>query len=747
MAVNVTNNFRSKSAPVFIETLLTASDIEKEKIGFNDLPFLKHNEGKKDSDVDIFIKKPKMDTTLKITSAELTPQQVKAIESPNELNSYLITFQEELSKSLQEYETFQQSIGQEVEELSETLKIYRKEYDEESDMKIRLENSIKDIEKKKDNLTFTKSKLSNQLKQLQNSSDLHESKLETLTSKVNKLQEKRKTLELKEYEDKKGVDDRIEQIKLDIEKYKKLNDLLEHEIKVLATNKKRNDKLLSTVKPMIEMIGSESNFNRDGVLKPNSQAALAELFEYMPDWKQEILEELDKTRTNEVEWKLVFKTELRKYLSIKYNLDLIRSERDSSYQIQKMSEYQASLEFGGYANALPKPGHKSKQGNKSTYIRGGPNVNPGTPTNGGNGNGSIGQESTTPNGGWHNFYGQVYSNEPELDGGLEPLRSKSPLGFYENEFTASNMATTASTINRLGSPSPPPPQLQPDIDSVTLQESNSLQPLLLGDPYGYNYQPLQPTSSNNLWSTASPPPTNPNYVGLNSLGFGNNEQFLNNSTNGSNGSTTNAQSNVSGFGDLFQGSLNQSGSSLHVEHLLGSANPIRGNIFLQFKSLDLPQNSPPYISYTSPSPVPSGLDGFLMSPSPSTSGLVPNELVNGVNQGGIVGAQLPNISQHELIPAADSLSMSLSTEQYPQSISPQVSHLPLNHHNLWNAPYGHSRNILNHSQSQIWRNDASADASFGTTLSDYNSLVRRTERLQTQEREKNVSPYFEETYS
>ncbi len=40
----------------------------------------------------------------------------------------------------------------------------------------------------------------------------------------------------------------------------------------------------------------------------------------MPDWKDEILDELDKTNMNETEWKHVFKSEIRKYLSIKRNL-------------------------------------------------------------------------------------------------------------------------------------------------------------------------------------------------------------------------------------------------------------------------------------------------------------------------------------------------------------------------------------------------------------------------------------------
>ncbi|CAH2350860.1 hypothetical protein CLIB1423_02S06788 [[Candida] railenensis] len=752
VAINVSTNYRSKSSPVYIETLfngangnsLTSSTVE-------DLPFLKDKVEEISNKPVYTIDKDSDDKTSSLvgiseSSTLLSPDQIKLIEDPNLLNNYLIKYQNELTNSIVEYEAFQNSSRLEEQELLKSLKSYRKEFEEEINSKSKLENNVKDIEKRKDNLTFIKSKLTVQLKSLTHTKELHQANLDSLLLQFSKLKDKNKTLQSKELNEKAEIDKQITYYRNEIEILKAKNDDLELQIKEIGNQKKKFDKIYSEVKPLMEVLSSESNFNKDGNLKPNSQAALSDIFQIMPEWKNEIMEELDKTNRNETEWKHVFKSEIRKYMSIKQSVEIAKSNGNKNYQIpisNSKNEYQLSLEFGGYNNALPKVTHKSNKlsGKHGVAKEAGANAN---------------------GGGWHNFYSQVYSNESN-DGLLTPGANENAVGSSQHlhsiplatslsnapvnadEYMAYDDGSNlmAHEINRVGSPFN-----QVRLDSIPLQDSASnlqqSQSQLTSENYNnFNYQPLSSIASNLVWNNSSMTNSNTNLSTTISAGNGVNGTGNTNTTSGNNYIDLNSlgydnrqlpvtapslgggNSGVSGFGELFQPSMNQSGTSFHGgETQLAAANPLRSTVFQHFKGLDLPQTSPPYINYTSPSPVPAGLEGFLMSPSPSGAGLT-------AENGNGNGLHSPSDSQNDLL-HSDSLSIPGSNDPQIQQISPQLNHLPLNHlhHNLWSpSPYGHSRNISNHSQSQIWRNDEATN--YGTTLSDYNK--RTTGQQQGQE--------------
>lgn len=788
VAVNVNTNYRSKSSAVYIETLVNEnrSKVNSPYTSIKDLPFLK-GRAKEIGNTESMISKKSAATnttnatTTAMTATEnfsighddelLTADQIKKIEDPNLLNTYLTKYQDDWSKSLLEYEQFQESSRLEELEILESLSQYRKEFEEESDLKSKIDNSIKDIEKTKDTLTFSKSKLYNQLKTLVTTKDLHQSNLDSLRQQLTKLEEKNKTLQLKSKQDSKDLNQRISSLTIQLNKSKVQNDLIENEIKDLGIEKKKLEKLLSTVKPLMDVLSKELSFTREGTLKPNFQGILNELFDRVPEWKQEILEELDKTTKNEIEWKHVFKSEIRKYLSIKQSLEIAKANKNKNHQpmLTKLSEYQVSLEFGGYANALPKTNHKPLKQGKEKLVSPTPIVHSSS-TNSANANvndigsslipvvslgtangltssgvdvGGLGENGETA-GGWHNFYSQVYSNDSnEIIPNPSLLLPQTGMEDFDPTTSAA-----AIHISRVGTPLQQL-RMENGLDNLSLHDNSStnIQTQLPSsntttDYNNYQYQPLSSATTNHVWNSSPSLATNTmlandHYVGLNALGYDSNHHLPTNGSGG-NGGAGHASgvtdggnsSGVTGSGADLYHSLNQSGASFNNEiplsSQLGSSNLIRSTVFQQFKGLDLAQTSPPYINYTSPSPVPSG---FMMSPTASNNGPANN-----------IHGHLPADSQNDILHVTDSLSIPTNTDI--QALSPQLNHIPLN--SLWSPlPYGHTRNVLNHSQSQIWRND---ETNFGTTLSDYNKRTTSSGAVTAPSQEKNPPPYTEETY-
>lgn len=701
MAINVNSLYRSKLSPVYIETLLdgdvaasSLTELLPPQLGLR--VQVRQIEPSESADSQPLVG---LDS-----DHDLLPQSIKMIDNTTLLNQYLTKYQDLLSKSVFEFESVVEAYNEEERRICDTLQQYRKDFEEEFSLKSKLDTSIKDIEKRKDNLTFTKSKLASQLKASSTVRELKLQKITTLRATVAKLEDKRQQLSSKESEEKLQVDRQLQSLPARIEVLKQQNDSLEHELKEIGVEKKKLDRLLLNVKPLVEVLSSDSNFNRDGNLKPHSQQIINEVIQVMPDWKDEILDELDKTNMNETEWKHVFKSEIRKYLSIKRNLEIARANLDDTYQPQPLkSEYQVSLDFGGYSNALPKASHAKK---------------------------SVKYGHGKAAGNWHNYYGLLYHDQEGTatgvaSGSVDDLRSASP----------DDKVSPPAMESRIGSPFQGrvghnsieglPLVQEPDAAAIPLLQPTS------NEGYNYHYQPL---AASHVWNsplTNNNVSLNPHYVGLNALGYDSSLQLLATAASVTNGG---GNAGISGFGDLFQTSLNHSSTSFHGETQLGAANPIRSTVFLQFKGLDLPKSTSPYLNYGSQSPVGGGLDGFILTPSPSggsnaaASSLGLSESGNGViplnldPQFAQTHVQLQLHDPQQLLQQPPLLNLQTpldaTTDSQIQLLSPQLAQIPLQHHNLWTPPpFSHTRNILNHSHSQIWRND---ESSYGTALSDYN---------------------------
>ena len=102
-------------------------------------------------------------------------------------------------------------------------------------------------------------------------------------------------------------------------------------------------------------------FNRDGSLSKNAFDAIVKIIQIVPSWQDEIMHEINQYQEFEQNWKEAFRAEIKKFVSIHQALEVARMNLDQNYQPVKMTEYQASIEFGGFSNALPKPKFNGKR--------------------------------------------------------------------------------------------------------------------------------------------------------------------------------------------------------------------------------------------------------------------------------------------------------------------------------------------------------------------------------------------------
>lgn len=470
VAVNLVNHFRSQSSPVFIETLPKPN--VKEDIG-NSLPVISKNSVRL-SKVN-FVEKTDVDTTKKNLAFDLNPKQIMEIESPEKLNNYLLIYQTELSKVKEEYEMNHKKLGEEMFKLVEDLKLHKKEHEEETGFKSRKDINVKDLEKKRDTLTFQKSKLTKQLKSYNSTKDINNSKLEDLKNKVKKLKERKSQILKYEHTDKSSIDEQISIIVDEIEVIKLEHDRIEENCKILTSEKKNLTTTLNNLKPLVESFINEVIFTREGNLTTKGGEILNKIYQMQPSWSEDITNEIYTSVNYEINWKTAFKAEIRKFLSIQHSFEIAKSNINHDYQAMKLSEHQASIEFGGFSNALPKKYKKSFS----------PSTVPTSP-----GADELGQHGNE----WGNFYGQVYSNDSNDQFSNDPVAQKPQQGFPYDDNAYSNIPGSA-----ISSPINQEPAMHTDIlqhHDMLAPEMNAL--LMNNEPY-HGFQSSTPL--NNMWNT------------------------------------------------------------------------------------------------------------------------------------------------------------------------------------------------------------------------------------------------------
>lgn len=538
VAINVVTNFRSQSAPVFIETLpKPANQLQSNTT----LPMITDNEVKvsrisqvKDSDS----KSSKTNLPL-----HLEPEDVKTNKSPESLNEYLLLYQNELRKAREEYEMNHDQLNQEIGKLNQELKFYKKEYEQETGTKMRKDFNVKDLEKKRDNLTFQKSKIAKELKSLESMNDIYKSELNDLKNKIKKLTERKQQIMRYEKTDRLKIERQIKKVMGEIEILKIENDESEDVCKTLTAEKKEISIAFNSLKPLVESFNSETIFNKEGNLTPKASELLDKLYKLQPTWANDITNEIYNSVNFEINWKSTFRSEIRKFLSIQHSFEIAKVNQDKTYQPIKMSEHQASIEFGGFSNALPKKPKRSFS--PLTSLQ--------SPVNDGHSN-DQGNE-------WYNFYGQVYSNESAEQ--LQNLPNQQQYNEHFDPIPSQGVTyddTVYSQVNNglLNSPVQEDALLQTDLLNQDLLTPNSL----MRNNESYFGYPSSLPNINTVWNSGIDTRMNAN-MNANITNANMNHTNLNTGLSGVNSNINNPTINNTNISGLSGTNMSNSNSSLN----------------------------------------------------------------------------------------------------------------------------------------------------------------------------------------
>ena len=351
LVVNANNNYRSQSAPVYIQTL-----------GKSHLfPF----DGQ-DKPIPL-----EVDGIVNGLSLDITPDQVKNIESDQLLGQYLAKFQSEVVKLSAEVKEYEEQCAKDISLLTAEIHQYKKEYESEADSKHKKDVCVKDLEKKKDQLVYQKMKLWNQLKGYKSSETIYKSKLEDLATKYRKLKERQAQIVHSEASERAKIEAQIAEEREKILDIKQQISAASEGIKNL-THEKRE--IMQTSKKVSELVltfmDSDTVVNKDGTLNGHTLDALVKIFEVKPDWQAEVMTELLALQGAELEWKATFKAAINKYVALYNSLEIAKANKHPDYVPNRLTEFQASIEFGGFSNALPKPqrGRRTTSGGSHTKV-------------------------------------------------------------------------------------------------------------------------------------------------------------------------------------------------------------------------------------------------------------------------------------------------------------------------------------------------------------------------------------------
>ncbi|KAG7661967.1 uncharacterized protein J8A68_004467 [[Candida] subhashii] len=429
IAINSITSFRSQSKSVYVEMV--------DGVGFID-----------DGKLEDVVEEKALDISASSGSGaaggdedgleSITIDQIKSIDSADLLNDYLMKFQNDLIRVNLEYKQFQNNSVKDQENLQQELNFYKSEFEEETDNKVKKDNDVKSLERSKDVLVFRKSKLISQLNLLKNSINLYNTKIKENEAKIKKLQERNAQALNNESQEVSKINEKITKVKQSIEKTKVDYESVEENLRNLYAERKDLISLLNQVKPLIEVFNQTSAasppisdtsspspgpappsssgtsntppstgtpvsiFNKDGSITKPAFEALVKIFQIMPNWQDEIMNEINNYQEFETKWREAFKNEIQNYVTVHHALEMIKHNRDPNYQPAKMNDYMASIDFGGYSNALPKP---------PKYRR---NFSP-----------SVSSfDETTHKNYYYNHYNQVYGNENDMNALQPPLAAQ-----------------------------------------------------------------------------------------------------------------------------------------------------------------------------------------------------------------------------------------------------------------------------------------------------------------------------------
>lgn len=298
---------------------------------------------------------------------KITLDEIKSCTSPDILNSYLARIQLEVAKTDQELTNFLNHIKNETDSYAEQIKIHKAEFDQEYNIKTKQENEVKSIETSKHQLAYTKHKLSTRISTIQSSIDSYKNKLKQYDTEKAKLETKLQSLKDNE---KTELDDLTKQSGTligEVNKNKKTYQEIDEKIKSLIHTKKELSNSVNKLKQQFEVMtnltpepSSGSIFTKDGAISKYALDSINKIYEIMPTWKSEISTEIEEYKKNDLRWKEIFRNNVETYVQYQNSIETITAKLNPSYQHNDITEYQASVKLGGYANVIPKSKSKSR---------------------------------------------------------------------------------------------------------------------------------------------------------------------------------------------------------------------------------------------------------------------------------------------------------------------------------------------------------------------------------------------------
>lgn len=368
VAINVVSNFRSQSDAIYVRTLPEKAQMKK----LTDLT-QQHELSKISSE------------SIGNVNLDISAQEIEKVSDLVILTNYLHAFQGELARISKEFTAI--SLNQQTEEqfVRDEIQFYKKELHDGSEARAKKEFDLKQLEQKKNLLTFIKLKILKQLKNHNSQRTLNMNKLTELRLKLAKLTEKRHHVQNAADSERDKVNSNVQALNEDIEGIKSQIHRVEDSIKIAVLEKKDLTNILSQLKPLIDQFTSKSGndgksnqdltkqrgepiFNLDGGLNALGNDLLEKIYLLRPEWAQNINHELESLHSLESSWKNTFRLSLRKYLSVYNGLEALKASADPTYVPKKKSEHKASIEFGGYALALPKSYQQSGDGDSSSEF-------------------------------------------------------------------------------------------------------------------------------------------------------------------------------------------------------------------------------------------------------------------------------------------------------------------------------------------------------------------------------------------
>lgn len=364
LAVNAISNFRSQSPALYVRTSATNKSKTRPFSRTRELSLLRSFSGASTTNY----------------SLDLSADDVSNLDDENVLSEYLSVFQNELRRLRKDVELFTENNRTEMARLRAEHETYKKELNEETECKVKKDTDVKGLEKRKDSLTFDKLKLAKQLKNHHSHQNMHTSRLAELKVKVGKLQEKKQHVGKNASSERARAQQKMSVTHSELAHIKKEIAELEESARALTSERREVAHIASTLRPLVEQLtlpvleSSPSNsttslalecFTRDGQITKSGSEAIRKVLLVRPDWEGDVLPEMELFLRAESTWKSAFRASIRRFLAVQNSMETARANSYEGYQPQKMSEYQASVEFGGFSNAISKTKKKMYDGSAS----------------------------------------------------------------------------------------------------------------------------------------------------------------------------------------------------------------------------------------------------------------------------------------------------------------------------------------------------------------------------------------------